>query len=43
LRGGSLGAAVDRILTDLEAEFDLMRLERYMADLCERTTAWRRR
>ena len=32
-RRGSPGSAVDRLLTDLESEFDLMRLERYMADL----------
>jgi hypothetical protein len=31
-RGGP-GAIADSLITDLESEFDLMRLERYMADL----------
>lgn len=32
-RIGSPGAVADQIITDLESEFDLMRLERHMAKL----------
>jgi len=32
-RRGSPGAVADQLITDLESEFDLLRLERYMSDL----------
>jgi hypothetical protein len=32
-RGGSPGANTDRLVAELEDEFDLLRLRRYMADL----------
>ena len=36
LRRGGPGAIADSLITDLESEFDLMRLERYMADLARK-------
>ncbi len=35
-RGGSPDSNADRLIVELEAEFDLLRLKRYMADLEQR-------